>query len=144
MNVIFPGTVTQDGCCRFVSEILKCVLYQRQQLPMTYDQLVYSQKKQQVTSGYSEFKKKNSCGATVDLKMLCSGETCWKPETRAVCRPRLAKVSADPAGARRGAASVGGAFFSQQGSPGAIVAGWFGHPAQRAVRDQHGGSGGGQ
>lgn len=47
VNVIFPGTVTQEGCCRFVSEILKCILYQRQQLPMTYDQLVYSQKKQQ-------------------------------------------------------------------------------------------------
>ncbi|KAL7384291.1 hypothetical protein ABVT39_027712 [Epinephelus coioides] len=49
VNVVFPGTVTQEGCCRFVSEILKCVLYQRQQLPMTYDQLVYSQKKQQAT-----------------------------------------------------------------------------------------------
>ncbi|XP_037638282.1 MAD2L1-binding protein [Sebastes umbrosus] len=49
VNVVFPGTVTQDGCCRFVSEILKCVLYQRQQLPMTYDQLVYSQKKQQAS-----------------------------------------------------------------------------------------------
>ncbi|XP_059215095.1 MAD2L1-binding protein [Centropristis striata] len=49
VNVIFPGTVTQEGCCRFVSEILKCILYQRQQLPMTYDQLVYSQKKQQAT-----------------------------------------------------------------------------------------------
>lgn len=49
VNVAFPGTVTQDGCCRFVSEILKCVLYQRQQLPMTYDQLVYSQKKQQAS-----------------------------------------------------------------------------------------------
>lgn len=46
VNVIFPGIVTQEGCCRFVSEILKCILYQRQQLPMTYDQLVYSQKKQ--------------------------------------------------------------------------------------------------
>ncbi|XP_037322220.2 MAD2L1-binding protein [Pungitius pungitius] len=49
VNVVFPGTVTQDGCCRFVSEILKCILYQRQQLPMTYDQLVYSQKKQQAS-----------------------------------------------------------------------------------------------
>ncbi|KAF3842270.1 hypothetical protein F7725_024221 [Dissostichus mawsoni] len=39
VNVVFPGTVTQEGCCRFVSEILKCILYQRQQLPMTYDQL---------------------------------------------------------------------------------------------------------
>lgn len=55
VNVIFPGMVTQDSCCRFVSEILKCVLYQRQQLPMTYDQLVYSQKKQQVTSKYTAY-----------------------------------------------------------------------------------------
>ncbi|KAM8859501.1 MAD2L1-binding protein [Spinachia spinachia] len=49
VDVVFPGTVTQDGCCRFVTEILKCILYQRQQLPMTYDQLVYSQKKQQAS-----------------------------------------------------------------------------------------------
>lgn len=49
VHIVFPGTVTQEGCCRFVSEILKCVLYQRQQLPMTYDQLVYSQKKQQAS-----------------------------------------------------------------------------------------------
>ncbi|CAL9688088.1 unnamed protein product [Knipowitschia caucasica] len=49
VSVAFPGTITQDGCCRFVSEILKCVLYQRQQLPMTYDQLVYSQKKLQAS-----------------------------------------------------------------------------------------------
>ncbi|XP_023864475.1 MAD2L1-binding protein [Salvelinus sp. IW2-2015] len=47
VEVVFPGLVTQEGCCRFVSEILKCILYQRQQLPMTYDQLVYSQKRQQ-------------------------------------------------------------------------------------------------
>lgn len=49
VNILFPGTVTQEGCYRFVSEILKCILYQRQQLPMTYDQLVYSQKKQQAS-----------------------------------------------------------------------------------------------
>ncbi|XP_028323802.1 MAD2L1-binding protein [Gouania willdenowi] len=49
VKVVFPGVVTQEGCCRFVSEILKCILYQRQQLPMTYDQLVYSQKKQAST-----------------------------------------------------------------------------------------------
>ncbi|KAM6997014.1 MAD2L1-binding protein [Tautogolabrus adspersus] len=49
VNVVFPGPVSQDGCCRFVSEILKCILYQRQQLPMTYDQLVYSQKKLQAS-----------------------------------------------------------------------------------------------
>ncbi|KAM4607892.1 MAD2L1-binding protein [Polymixia lowei] len=49
VDVVFPGTVSQEGCCRFVSEILKCILYQRQQLPMTYDQLVYSQKKLQAS-----------------------------------------------------------------------------------------------
>ncbi|XP_067383899.1 MAD2L1-binding protein-like isoform X2 [Channa argus] len=49
VNVVFSGTVTQEGCCCFVSELLKCILYQRQQLPMTYDQLVYSQKKQQAS-----------------------------------------------------------------------------------------------
>ncbi|XP_041865936.1 MAD2L1-binding protein [Melanotaenia boesemani] len=49
VNVVLPGTVTQDACYRFVSEILKFILYQRQQLPMTYDQLVYSQKKQQAS-----------------------------------------------------------------------------------------------
>ncbi|KAJ8250825.1 hypothetical protein COCON_G00227470 [Conger conger] len=47
--VVFPGSITQDACCKFVCEILKCVLYLRQQLPMTYDQLVYFQKKQQAT-----------------------------------------------------------------------------------------------
>uniref|UniRef100_A0A8C6SER9 MAD2L1 binding protein n=1 Tax=Neogobius melanostomus TaxID=47308 RepID=A0A8C6SER9_9GOBI len=57
VNVVFPGTVTQDGCCRFVSEILKCVLYQRQQLPMTYDQLVYSQKKRPVHSADTDRRK---------------------------------------------------------------------------------------
>lgn len=147
VNVIFPGMVTQDSCCRFVSEILKCVLYQRQQLPMTYDQLVYSQKKQQVTSKYTAYLDLfffKSCESNIHLKMLCPGETCRKLETRAVCRLLLAKVSADPAGVRRGAAPVGSAFFTQQDSPGAIVAGWFNHSAQRNVRDQHGGSGSGQ
>ncbi|XP_030628166.1 MAD2L1-binding protein [Chanos chanos] len=50
VDVIFPGYVTQDGCCRFVCEILKCVLYQRQQLPMTYDQLVYFQRQHQAST----------------------------------------------------------------------------------------------
>ncbi|KAK2828860.1 hypothetical protein Q5P01_019894 [Channa striata] len=49
VNVVFSGTVTQECCCRFVSEILKFILYQRQQLPMTYDQLVYEQKKRQAS-----------------------------------------------------------------------------------------------
>uniref|UniRef100_A0A3Q3AS00 MAD2L1 binding protein n=2 Tax=Kryptolebias marmoratus TaxID=37003 RepID=A0A3Q3AS00_KRYMA len=50
VDVVFPGAVTQNSCYHFVSEILKCILYQRQQLPMTYDQLVYSQKKQQTST----------------------------------------------------------------------------------------------
>ncbi|KAF7219730.1 MAD2L1-binding protein [Nothobranchius furzeri] len=50
VDVAFPGAVTQNSCYRFVSEILKCILYQRQQLPMTYDQLVYSQKKLHTTA----------------------------------------------------------------------------------------------
>lgn len=36
VSVVFPGTATQEGCCCFISEILKCILYQRQQLLMTY------------------------------------------------------------------------------------------------------------
>lgn len=50
VDVVFPGAVTHSSCYHFVSEILKCILYQRQQLPMTYDQLVYSQKKQQTSA----------------------------------------------------------------------------------------------
>ncbi|XP_034040852.1 MAD2L1-binding protein isoform X2 [Thalassophryne amazonica] len=49
VNVVFHGTVHLESCCRFVSEILKCVLYQRQQLPMTYDQLVYAEKQWQAS-----------------------------------------------------------------------------------------------
>ncbi|XP_077351552.1 MAD2L1-binding protein [Festucalex cinctus] len=63
VSVFFPGPVTQEGCCRFVSEILKCILYQRQQLPMTYDQLVYSQKKWQD----SKVDKDVVCGRQVNL-----------------------------------------------------------------------------
>ena len=44
VDVVFHGTGSQDGYCQFVLEILKCVLYQRQQLPMTYDQLKHSQR----------------------------------------------------------------------------------------------------
>lgn len=54
VDVVFPGSVTQDGCCRFVCELLKCVLYQRQQLPMTYDQMVFFQKQQLTTSQVRE------------------------------------------------------------------------------------------
>ncbi|XP_051981061.1 MAD2L1-binding protein-like [Xyrauchen texanus] len=46
VTVVFLGQIAQDGCCRFVCELFKCVLYQRQQLPMTYDQMVFLQKQQ--------------------------------------------------------------------------------------------------
>ncbi|XP_076831249.1 MAD2L1-binding protein [Brachyhypopomus gauderio] len=50
VDIVFPGSVTQDSCCRFVCELLKCILYQRQQLPMTYDQMVFFQKQQHTTT----------------------------------------------------------------------------------------------
>ncbi|XP_024152917.1 MAD2L1-binding protein isoform X1 [Oryzias melastigma] len=68
VNVIFPGPVTQDGSYRFVSEILKCILYQRQQLPMTYDQLVYSQKKQQDVEDKDVVRQRKVHSADVDHK----------------------------------------------------------------------------
>lgn len=54
VDVVFLGSVTQDGCCRFVCELLKCVLYQRQQLPMTYDQMVFFQKQQHANRQVSD------------------------------------------------------------------------------------------
>ncbi|KAG5266905.1 hypothetical protein AALO_G00237620 [Alosa alosa] len=50
VDVLFSGYVTKETCCKFVCEILKCILYQRQQLPMTYDQLKYHQKQQQAST----------------------------------------------------------------------------------------------
>lgn len=37
--VVFPGPVSQEGCCQFTCELLKHVMYQRQQLPLPYEQL---------------------------------------------------------------------------------------------------------
>lgn len=61
VDVVFPGYVTKDTCCRFVCEILKCVLYQRQQLPMTYDQLKYHQKQQQLSTQVREMLGDGRC-----------------------------------------------------------------------------------
>ncbi|XP_042330051.1 MAD2L1-binding protein [Sceloporus undulatus] len=41
VSVVFPGSVTQEGCFRFTCELLKHVLYQRQQLPLPYEQLAF-------------------------------------------------------------------------------------------------------
>uniref|UniRef100_A0A8C5RTW2 MAD2L1 binding protein n=1 Tax=Laticauda laticaudata TaxID=8630 RepID=A0A8C5RTW2_LATLA len=40
LSVVFPGSVTREGCFRFTCELLKHILYQRQQLPLPYEQLV--------------------------------------------------------------------------------------------------------
>ncbi|XP_028676535.1 MAD2L1-binding protein [Erpetoichthys calabaricus] len=47
VSVEFSGYVTQEACCKFVCEIFKYILYQRQQLPMPFEQMVFFQKKQQ-------------------------------------------------------------------------------------------------
>lgn len=54
VSVMFSGSVTQESCSKFVCEILKYLLYQRQQLPMPYDQLLFFQKKQQTMSRADE------------------------------------------------------------------------------------------
>ncbi|KAF5901419.1 MAD2L1-binding protein-like, partial [Clarias magur] len=69
VDVIFPGSVTQDGCCRFVCELLKFVLYQRQQLPMTYDQMVFFQKQQLSNTQLEE---------GVVRKSIKSGDSTWQ------------------------------------------------------------------
>ncbi|XP_062981689.1 MAD2L1-binding protein [Elgaria multicarinata webbii] len=46
VSVVFPGSVTREGCLRFTCELLKHVLYQRQQLPLPYEQLACFYRKQ--------------------------------------------------------------------------------------------------
>ncbi|GCB85031.1 hypothetical protein scyTo_0025658 [Scyliorhinus torazame] len=41
LPVLFPGHVSPESCCRLVCELLKHVLYQRQQLPLPYQQLAF-------------------------------------------------------------------------------------------------------
>ncbi|XP_025125162.2 MAD2L1-binding protein isoform X1 [Bubalus bubalis] len=43
--VVFPGPVSQEGCCRFTCELLKHIMYQRQQLPLPYEQLKHFYRK---------------------------------------------------------------------------------------------------
>ncbi|XP_006860562.1 PREDICTED: MAD2L1-binding protein [Chrysochloris asiatica] len=43
--VVFPGPVSQEGCCRFTCELLKHVMYQRQQLPLPYEQIKHFYRK---------------------------------------------------------------------------------------------------
>ncbi|RXN10574.1 MAD2L1-binding -like protein [Labeo rohita] len=67
VDVVFPGRITQDGCCRFVCELLKCVLYQRQQLPMTYDQMVFLQKQQHNATQTEDVVNRRSVKTSKDL-----------------------------------------------------------------------------
>ncbi|KAM5263076.1 MAD2L1-binding protein [Ctenodactylus gundi] len=43
--VVFPGPVSPEGCCRFTCELLKHIMYQRQQLPLPYEQLKHFYRK---------------------------------------------------------------------------------------------------
>ena len=43
--VVFPGPVSQEGCCRFTCELLNHIMYQRQQLPLPYEQLKHFYRK---------------------------------------------------------------------------------------------------
>ncbi|XP_069879756.1 MAD2L1-binding protein [Dipodomys merriami] len=45
--VVFPGPVSQEGCCQFTCELLKHIMYQRQQLPLPYEQLKHFYRKPQ-------------------------------------------------------------------------------------------------
>lgn len=52
--VVFPGPVSQEGCCQFTCELLKHIMYQRQQLPLPYEQLKHFYRKSppQVRAGF--------------------------------------------------------------------------------------------
>lgn len=51
--VVFPGPVSQEGCCQFTCELLKHIMYQRQQLPLPYEQLKHFYRKPpQVCTGF--------------------------------------------------------------------------------------------
>lgn len=47
VSVVFPGLVTREGCYIFTCEIIKHILYQRQQLPLPYEQLEFFYRKQE-------------------------------------------------------------------------------------------------
>lgn len=51
--VVFPGPVSQEDCCRFTCELLKHIMYQRQQLPLPYEHLKhFFRKPSQVGTGF--------------------------------------------------------------------------------------------
>ncbi|KAF5895751.1 MAD2L1-binding protein-like, partial [Clarias magur] len=70
VEVVFPGTVLHYSCCTFVCELLKWVLYQRQQLPMTYDEMVVFQNQQLETTQLEE--------GDVRTPIKSSGDSTWQ------------------------------------------------------------------
>ncbi|KAM9446523.1 uncharacterized protein Hap1MRO34_023063 [Clarias gariepinus] len=67
VDVIFPGPVTHHSCCIFICELLKSVLYQRQQLPVTYDQMVSFRMQQLATTQLEEGAVRNTIKSSEDL-----------------------------------------------------------------------------
>ncbi|XP_043916331.1 MAD2L1-binding protein isoform X2 [Protopterus annectens] len=66
--VVFPGCIAQESCCKFVCEIFKHVLYQRAQLPLPYDQLVFFHKKQETNQTREATTQKSSWNLDRDSK----------------------------------------------------------------------------
>uniref|UniRef100_A0A8C0MY09 Radial spoke head protein 9 homolog n=1 Tax=Canis lupus familiaris TaxID=9615 RepID=A0A8C0MY09_CANLF len=61
--VVFPGPVSQEGCCRFTCELLKHIMYQRQQLPLPYEQLKHFYRK---PSPQVQIKEENRLVSVID------------------------------------------------------------------------------
>lgn len=63
--VVFPGPVSQEGCCQFTCELLKHIMYQRQQLPLPYEQLknFYRKPSPQVGTGFGSKLVGRLCGS---------------------------------------------------------------------------------
>ncbi|XP_078068274.1 MAD2L1-binding protein [Mustelus asterias] len=64
--VLFPGHVSPESCCRLVCELLKHVLYQRQQLPLPYQQLAFFSRRECGTADgpvlpHSRRNEQNNC-----------------------------------------------------------------------------------
>ncbi|XP_053339598.1 MAD2L1-binding protein-like [Clarias gariepinus] len=70
LNVVFAGTVMHYACNEFICELLKCVLYQRQQLPMPYDEIVVFLNQQLATTQLE--------GGAVMKPITSSGDTMWQ------------------------------------------------------------------
>lgn len=57
INVILDEPLTSDSCTKLIIELIKYVLYQKQQIPFTYDSLVQLQTKVKKTDRNSSFIK---------------------------------------------------------------------------------------